>query len=771
VVVGTGTPASCTEATLNAALAQLYPGAIAPGGTLSFNCGPNPHTIIVTSQKFLQDGSVIDGGGLITLSGGDNTRIFFVTQQARVELDHIKLINGNAAGGGAIFAEPNLGGGLTYLTLNDVTLSGNTSSTSGGAIIAEHTALTLINSHLTQNSAILYGGAISLYGGALTMSGTQVLNNTAQQAAGGGMKIWNATLDIQTSTFQGNKSLIGSGGALSFQGSTGTIATSQISQNSASTFGGGIECFLGCNIALSQVTISSNSADKGGGIFNEVSTISLDSATLSGNVANLGGEIFNFNAELTLSKSTLVNNQALGGGGGILHDSGATAHLAMVNTIFSLNTALAANSDQCLLYKTAETLLFNLWSGVSCGSSSADGNQPNTLAQLAALNFSGSGLATELTQTHALLAGSPAIDAGTCGNSAPATDQRGVARPYGAACDIGAYEFLPLFADNFDTSKVIPSIPYRGTDINTLGTTTAVDDPAISSCNLKPGLASVWYSYTPAATQDVNLDTLGSNYDTLLAVWTGTRGSLSPVVCNDDSAGTTQSGLWFSASAGTTYYIEIAQWNGLLSGTSGKSLPGTPGGTLQLHASSFSDVPGIQWAWRYIESIYSAGITGGCGVGPVVYCPNLQVTRAQMAVFLLRGIHGKTYLLPAATGAVFTDVPANCWAAGWIEQFFKEGITQGCGVGLYCPDEIVTRAQMAVFLLRAKYGSTYLPPPALGTVFDDVPANAFAAAWIEKLYSDGITTGCGVKNYCPNAAVSRDQMAVFIQRVFNLPLP
>ncbi len=142
-----------------------------------------------------------------------------------------------------------------------------------------------------------------------------------------------------------------------------------------------------------------------------------------------------------------------------------------------------------------------------------------------------------------------------------------------------------------------------------------------------------------------------------------------------------------------------------------------------------------------------------------------------MAVFLLRGIHGKTYLLPAATGAVFTDVPANCWAAGWIEQFFKEGITQGCGVGLYCPDEIVTRAQLAVFLLRAKYGSTYLPPPALGTVFDDVPANAFAAAWIEKLYSDGITTGCGVKNYCPNAAVSRDQMAVFIQRVFNLPLP
>jgi hypothetical protein len=79
---------------------------------------------------------------------------------------------------------------------------------------------------------------------------------------------------------------------------------------------------------------------------------------------------------------------------------------------------------------------------------------------------------------------------------------------------------------------------------------------------------------------------------------------------------------------------------------------------------------------------------------------------------------------------------------------------------------------MAVFLLRAKYGSAYQPPAVgAGTGFDDVAADYWAAAWIKQLAAEGITGGCGNNNYCPLVAVSRDQMAVFLQRVFNLPLP
>jgi len=193
--------------------------------------------------------------------------------------------------------------------------------------------------------------------------------------------------------------------------------------------------------------------------------------------------------------------------------------------------------------------------------------------------------------------------------------------------------------------------------------------------------------------------------------------------------------------------------------------------TAELAPWTFRDVPDSHWAWQYIESLYTAGITGGCSASPLNYCPNNSVTRAQMAVFLLRGIHGSAYSPPAATGTVFTDVPSNAFAAAWIEQLVAEGITSGCGNGNYCPDRTITRAQMAVFLLRAKYGSTHSPPIATGTLFADVPANAFAAAWIEQLVAEGITAGCGAGNYCPNNAVTRAQMAVFLQRVFNLPLP
>ena len=80
---------------------------------------------------------------------------------------------------------------------------------------------------------------------------------------------------------------------------------------------------------------------------------------------------------------------------------------------------------------------------------------------------------------------------------------------------------------------------------------------------------------------------------------------------------------------------------------------------------------------------------------------------------------------------------------------------------------------MAIFLLRAKYGSDYVPPAVgdEGTGFNDVPSNGFAAAWIKQLAAEGITGGCGGGNYCPNNTVTRSQMAVFLQRTFNLPMP
>jgi len=115
--------------------------------------------------------------------------------------------------------------------------------------------------------------------------------------------------------------------------------------------------------------------------------------------------------------------------------------------------------------------------------------------------------------------------------------------------------------DDFDAARLISPLPYTDT-VDVTGAWRAWDDPSVSTCDLAPGLASVWYKYTPSSNTRLSLDTFGSDYDTYIAVWTGSRGNLSLVGCNDDTPGSYQSALQVNLTAGTTYFIEIAEWNG-----------------------------------------------------------------------------------------------------------------------------------------------------------------------------------------------------------------
>ena len=180
-------------------------------------------------------------------------------------------------------------------------------------------------------------------------------------------------------------------------------------------------------------------------------------------------------------------------------------------------------------------------------------------------------------------------------------------------------------------------------------------------------------------------------------------------------------------------------------------------------AGIFFDVSENHWAFSFIKTLYNSGISSGCGNGN--FCPDQFVTRAQMAVFLLRAKHGSDYNPPDPVG-IFDDVDTNYWAAAWVEELYDEAITSGCSNGNFCPDQFVTRAQMAIFLLKAKHGSDYTPPDPVG-IFDDVDTNYWAAAWIEELYNEGITSGCGTGKFCPNIPVTRGQMAVFLVRAFD----
>lgn len=121
--------------------------------------------------------------------------------------------------------------------------------------------------------------------------------------------------------------------------------------------------------------------------------------------------------------------------------------------------------------------------------------------------------------------------------------------------------------------------------------------------------------------------------------------------------------------------------------------------------------------------------------------------------------------------ATFADVPATHGAWRFIEALAASGLTAGCAPDNFCPDLPVTRAQTAVFLVRAAHGTGFVPPAATGTVFQDTPAGHWAARWIEQLAADGVTASCGAGQYCPERAVTRAEVAIFLSRTFGLPLP
>lgn len=162
-------------------------------------------------------------------------------------------------------------------------------------------------------------------------------------------------------------------------------------------------------------------------------------------------------------------------------------------------------------------------------------------------------------------------------------------------------------------------------------------------------------------------------------------------------------------------------------------------------------------------------ITSGCSA--TTYCPLEDVTRAEMAIFVVRSILG-TDSFPYTQQPYFTDVPAGAFGFAYIQKLRDLNITSGCAANLFCPNGTLTRAEMAVFIIRARYGATtvfdYTPTP----YFSDVPVGAFAFNYIQRMAEDNITSGCGPTTYCPDDPVTRGDMAIFIMRgAFNQLLP
>ena len=194
---------------------------------------------------------------------------------------------------------------------------------------------------------------------------------------------------------------------------------------------------------------------------------------------------------------------------------------------------------------------------------------------------------------------------------------------------------------------------------------------------------------------------------------------------------------------------------------------GTVGTLEKGWVADFLDVPPVHQFYLYVTKLVSNAITVGVGGG--LYGVEQATLRQQMAVFLLKAKNGLCYVPPPCSGT-FDDVPCPSTFANWIEALADQGITGGCGGNNYCPQNPVRRDQMAVFLLKTKYGSSHTPPACTG-VYDDVPCGGPFAPWIEELAAEQITGGCSVSPplYCPTDNNTRGQMAVFIVKTFNLP--
>jgi len=358
---------------------------VVPAGTVPLKLG----VLSLTANTITIQGA---SGGTTTVDGRNASQVFNIGPAASVTLGQLAIIHGNASLGGGI---QNAG----TLTVTNSTVTTSIASNGGGIYNQQGATLALAGTTVSGNVAGRDGGGIANNGGTVQLSLTTVSGNKASQA-GGGIVNFFGTVSVSQSTIAGN------------------AATGRNSEG-----GGGIANGDG-TLTVDKSTISGNSTSGGTGgsaIFN-ILTTSVSNSTISGNTGP-GHAVLNSDT-MTLSYVTIASNSA-----GISNSGSVTA----TGTIIANNNP----GTNCFGNRFQEPFGFNLDSGTSCRLSQAT-DLTSTDPLLAALASNGGP-----TQTQALEAGSPAIDhGGTSANGCPPTDQRGVTRPQGPACDIGAFEFV-----------------------------------------------------------------------------------------------------------------------------------------------------------------------------------------------------------------------------------------------------------------------------------------------------------------------------------------
>jgi hypothetical protein len=406
---------------------------------------------------------------------------------------------------------------------------------------------------------------------------------------GGGVRADNASVSLLHVHLTGNKASAG-GGLAALNGASISLLRVTISLNTATTGGGGGARLAGNDAFVDDITVSDNTSQgSGGGIEHAAGTLDLTNVTIANNTV-LG---------------------AAGQGGGLRASAGST----LTNVILAGNTVpQSTNGPDCFSVQSATSTLIQDATG--CAITTSTNNQLNQPANLGPLQNNGGGTPTRMPGP-----GSLAIDRGTNTNCL-GIDQRARPRPVNSTCDIGALEVRsPIFADVPATDPFWPWVEDLATAKVTFGCTAA------TYCPGAPTTREQMAVFILKAVE-------GANF--------------TPPACS---------------------------------------------------SAPFGDVPCASPFAAWIQELVVRGITSGCGGG--LYCPTGAVSREQMAVFLLKALLGASHTPPPCRApGPFPDVPCASVFAPWVQELVDFTITAGCGGGLYCPASPVTRAQMAVFLVK-----------------------------------------------------------------------
>lgn len=399
------------------------------------------------------------GSGVLSISAAGQSRVMDISAEGSMSITGLTIRDGgaiktnlDAGDGGGIYSR-------AALTLNDVQLVDNRALEGNGGGLLSAGGATLNNCFVTGNRALNGGGIYAVADVdplAVLINSTVVRDNLAVNL-GGGIGGTIANLSVTDSTITGNAAASGGG-----TGIGGAYTRTTIASNTATDFGGGVYIAPMANgVTFTNSTISANSADQGGGVYTdrEAGAAQFNQSTVSGNRARFGGGIY-IGGQASFSQATVAMNVATDEGGGLRVREGDVPPIRPNSqySLFGGNTAAGTPSDVVGGLFDNDSI-YTLVQDAAHAGGLINGIEHNIVGADPKLGPLGSNGGT--TQTHALLAGSPAIDTGWP-EADPGTDQRGTGFPrhVGPANDLGAFEFSGtdlfsvLAADGRTTSGV-----------------------------------------------------------------------------------------------------------------------------------------------------------------------------------------------------------------------------------------------------------------------------------------------------------------------------